>query len=270
MGFRLSHFTITRFRITSGKIRAPFKICVLSDLHECTFGPGNCRLLSGIRKLSPDLVLIAGDLVDAESCGNAGDTMVFLERLARRFPVFYAPGNHEHKILHKKRFFLQRGRLRHGLKAAGVRLFCNESRIFEEPNLRISGLDLAGKYFRKFSPIPLEEGLLEEKLGKADEARFHILAAHDPSRFSSYARYGADLVISGHVHGGIIRLPKLGGLISPDISLFPKYDAGLFRLRKTRMVVCRGIGSHTINLRINNPPELMLLELLPGTDKKEG
>ncbi len=264
MGFRLDSFLITRYSVSSPKIREPLKLCVLADLHECTFGRRNCRLLSAVKRLKPDIVVIAGDLIDAEMQGNAEETMVFLKHLSECFPVFFAPGNHEHKLYDSDRFPAQRIRFFRGLKRAGIRLYRNKSKILEGANVKLTALDLERIYYRKFvkNKVPAEH--ISELVGEADRKRFSILVAHDPEHFPSYVSYGCDLVLSGHVHGGIVRLPLLGGLISPTLTPFPKYDGGIYRAGRTGMIVSRGIGSHTINIRINNPPELLMIKLEHG------
>ena len=91
--------------------------------------------------------------------------------------------------------------------------------------------------------------------------RYNILLAHNPMYFESYALWGADLTLSGHLHGGLLRLPVLGGVISPQMKLFPKYCCGLYEKYRRKLLVTAGLGSHSIAFRINNPAEIMLLEL---------
>ena len=89
------------------------------------------------------------------------------------------------------------------------------------------------------------------------------MLAHNPEYFANYAKYGADLILSGHVHGGVVRLPFVGGCASPAIRLFPKYSDGLYTLQNKKMVVSCGLGSHTIPMRIFNPGELTVISLKP-------
>ena len=104
---------------------------------------------------------------------------------------------------------------------------------------------------------------LQETLGEVKEDYYEILLAHNPDYFEEYADWGADLVLSGHVHGGMMRLPILGGVVSPAFKLFPKYDGGLFKIGKSTMILSRGLGMHTIPIRIFNPGELILLKISP-------
>ncbi|SHH94836.1 metallophosphoesterase [Clostridium grantii] len=92
----------------------------------------------------------------------------------------------------------------------------------------------------------------------------NILLVHNPKYFEKYSNWGADLIFSGHVHGGIIRLPYLGGLLSPDRRFFPKYDNGVYENNGNKMIVSRGLGNSHLNLRINNKPELIVVTLKKG------
>ena len=107
---------------------------------------------------------------------------------------------------------------------------------------------------------------LEETLGKFDTSYYNILLAHNPTYFEDYAKMNPDLVLSGHLHGGLIRLPFLGGVIAPSLQLFPKYDGGRFEYEGSTMILSRGLGIHSIGLRMWNPAELVVIEITP-TDK---
>ena len=125
----------------------------------------------------------------------------------------------------------------------------------------IYGLEIDREYYQKFKEIKMEEAYLEKLLGKPDKDRVSLLIAHNPDYFKSYAAWGVDLVVSGHVHGGLMRLPVLGGVISPAIRLFPKFDGGAFKERDAVMILGRGLGTHTLPVRIFNPGELVVIEL---------
>ena len=117
---------------------------------------------------------------------------------------------------------------------------------------------------------PLSQEVLKEKLGSCEEQRFEILLAHNPIYFSEYVEWGADLILSGHVHGGVAKIPFLGGVIAPSFQLFPKYDGGKFQElgkdgRIKTMILSRGLGAHTIPIRIFNPGELVVVKI-----QKEG
>jgi predicted MPP superfamily phosphohydrolase len=126
--------------------------------------------------------------------------------------------------------------------------------------IRLTGLDLPPAYYKKRRITPLDAMTIEELAGAAERPYFNVLLAHSPEYFEAYARWGADLTLSGHFHGGIIRLPFIGGVISPYLRLFPKYDKGLYHSynNESCMVLTAGLGTHTVP-RVNNPPELVLI-----------
>ena len=136
----------------------------------------------------------------------------------------------------------------------------------EEEGIRIYGLDMEKSYYKRFSQTPMDEGYVESKLGKADNSYFNILLAHNPMYFPEYAKWKPDLVFSGHVHGGLVRLPFLGGVIAPNLHLFPKYDGGKFNEDDSTMILSRGLGIHSVEFRMWNRAELVVLELVPSQD----
>ena len=107
----------------------------------------------------------------------------------------------------------------------------------------------------------MEEDYLYKKLGRTDRRKFHILLAHSPLYFKNYAAWGADLTLSGHFHGGTVRLPVLGGVMTPQYQFFLPWCAGDFQMKGSRMIVSRGLGTHSINIRFNNKPQLVVIQL---------
>ena len=150
------------------------------------------------------------------------------------------------------------------IQSLGVRLLMNTSQQMEinRMKLAIYGYRPDWKYYRHGCREEMTERELTEALGEPDPDVFTILLAHHPSYFKAYARWGADLTLSGHLHGGMVRLPLLGGVVSPGWTLFPKYDHGLYTMGSKKMIVSAGLASHTIKLRLNNPPELVVIDFL--------
>ena len=150
------------------------------------------------------------------------------------------------------------------IKSLGVHLLENGSERLEIQRmaLRIWGLELDQTYFRRGGRSVLTASRIDEMLGRPEEGCFHILLAHHPAYFDAYASWGADLTLSGHLHGGMIRLPFVGGLVSPQMRLFPKYDKGLYTKKGKKLIVSAGLGNHTVNIRINNPPELVVIDFV--------
>ena len=263
MAFSLDKSEINRWTFESPKITKEVTMAVISDLHECEYGEKNFRLLQKVKELRPDMVVIAGDWIEAGRRADCTRIMDFLAELAKIFPVYFGVGNHERKVFEMRKYKEQRKRLVNGLQKAGVGLLRNEYQDIGDSNIRITGLDLEKDYYRKVvrHPVPTEH--LYELIDLADESKFNILLAHNPEHFTDYVTWKPDLILSGHVHGGIIRLPGVGGVISPAYKLFPKYDAGVYSRDGSKMLVSRGLGSHSIRLRIFNTPELLLVKLKP-------
>ena len=262
MGFSLRKFEVNNWTFESPKIKKETTMVVISDLHECEFGDNNCRLFATIKELDPDCIVIAGDLIEAGRNADCTRTMQFLKQLSDNFPVYFGVGNHERKVFEMKKYVAQQKRLVKGLQEAGVGLIRNEYFDLPESNIRITGLDLERTHYHKVTRIPVPAEHLLELLDNADESKYNILLAHNPEHFEDYVTWKPDLVLSGHVHGGIIRLFGKG-IISPAYKLFPKYDGGLFEKDDTKMLLSRGAGSHSINLRIFNRPEILYVTLRP-------
>ena len=129
--------------------------------------------------------------------------------------------------------------------------------------IQISGLALPEEYYKKRKKVELSIKTMNRLVGKASKEKFHILLAHTPKYGDTYLEWGGDLALSGHYHGGMMRLPFLGGVISPDFRLFPKYCRGDFEKEKHHLIVSAGLGEHTLPIRIFNPRELVLITCVP-------
>ena len=235
-----------------------FRIAQVSDLHNTEFGEGNARLLDVLREAAPDIIVMTGDLVDA----NRADiplALHFASEAVKIAPVYYVTGNHEGALR-------SYDTLREGLEQAGVAVLKDEAAALERSGARVKLIGLDDVNFAFSEELAAGPGaLLEEKLRTLGAgAGFSIVLAHRPEYIDYYAAAGAGLVLSGHAHGGQFRIPFAGGLIAPGQGLFPKYDAGLYRSGGTQMVVSRGLGNSVIPLRINNRPEVVLVTLERG------
>ncbi len=257
------NFTVRNYEVKTDKIDGDYTFVLLADLHGYVYGKNNERLIKAVTDTAPDAVLCAGDmfvarLQDGRLKMEAGDHV--LKELAKRFPVYAANGNHEKKIkTFTKEFGNAFDRYKSALQRAGVIYLENESYVIEDKNIRITGLDLSRDYFQKVVKKQMDPGYLDGVIGEikgAEQNMFQVLIAHNPQYFKEYAAWGADLTVSGHVHGGIIRLPFVGGIVSPTIALFPKYNGGKYMHDGRTMVLSRGLGTHTIHVRRFNPGEV--------------
>ena len=252
--------TVTRLTVVSQQLPAPFsgfRIAQVSDLHNAQFGPDNQDLLALLEAEHPDLILLTGDLVDSRRT-DLEIAIAFGTRAAQIAPTYYVPGNHEARLSHQ-----DLETLRQGLESGGVIVLENRSEPLERDGAYIS---LAGVYDPNFytdylmndSALVMDSLLSGQDLEQQD---YTVLLSHRPELLDTYAAHPVDLVFAGHAHGGQIRLPGIGGLAAPDQGLFPKYDAGLYTQEGTQMVVSRGLGNSIFPLRVNNRPELVLVEL---------
>lgn len=267
----------TEYFINSGRkgiVSERLTFVVLSDIHNVRFPGGNKSLLRKIFKLNPDFVIIAGDLITKRKPCYPGNAYNLVKVLSDYYPIYYAYGNHEQRfedmecnpdpdVFSDKKLVESWAVFKTKLAELGVYILHNKSVTirYKDNIINITGLSLASEFYASGKPPKLEQEEIINKIGKRDREAYQILIAHNPVYFKEYVRWGADLVISGHVHGGLIRLPFIGGVISPQVRLFPKYDAGLFEENGRYMIVSRGLGTHSFMPRIFNPPELVVINL---------
>lgn len=267
-----NHLTIVHYKVSSKKIPKEFhdlRIALLTDLHNNSYGEKNKELIDKIENQKPDIIVIAGDML----VGNLGhDTKIplhLISELSGKYPIYYANGNHEQRLgiyeETKDSLYLD---YVNQLKKMGVQLLINESITIDrgESSIVITGLEIHQDFYKKKKRPKMSREYLDKTLGKADKSHYNLLIAHNPVYFKDYEKWGADLVVSGHVHGGIIRLPLLGGVISPQYHFFPKYDGGEYKENDSTMILSRGLGSHTIKLRFHNRPELVMITLKGKND----
>lgn len=223
-----------------------FRITQVSDLHNRSFGKDNCRLLALTEAQLPDLLVITGDLTnsyrpDLETALDAA------RRLARIAPCYYVTGNHEHRMSVEKQTAFFRA-----LEDAGVIVLRNEAvSLGMGEGFRLVGVDCSQG----------RTDTLRALMADRPPEELNILLSHKPHYAEYYRRAGVDLVLSGHAHGGQVRLPGLGGLYAPGQGPLPKYTAGMYRLGGTVMCVSRGLGNSCAPLRVGNKPELVTVIL---------
>ena len=261
----LRTFRVKTYRITSHKLNGikNRKIVFLSDLHNCSYGKRNGRLLAAVRKERPDLILIGGDMLVRRNGSSYADTLRFVSRLTSIAPVYYANGNHEQKLKEETgRYDQSYAAYKKSLTEAGVIFLENEAVLWRPDNvrIRISGLEIPLSSYEKLGKRGLSVRQIEDRIGRADPS-FQILLAHNPAYVRQYEEWGAELILCGHLHGGLVGIPGVGGAISPDFRLFPAYSAGIYREPKADVVVSRGLGTHSVPIRFLNPAELVVLEL---------
>lgn len=256
--------------VLSDKIPKEFhnkKIAFLSDLHNNEFGKDNEGIVELLKKAEPDYIFVGGDMLVSKLENDYHIALSLLKKLADRYPVYCGNGNHEARLLWRADENPEAGLLYkkyvEGIKEAGVNHLSNSTDKIElgDAYIYVSELDLSKPYYKKLASVDLESSHVEELIGECRKDSFHILLAHNPAYFDSYIQWGADLTLSGHVHGGIMRIPFLGGVIDPAYHLFPKYDGGMFEKDGKRMIVSVGLGTHSIKIRLFNPPKIDMITL---------
>lgn len=231
-----------------------YKIVHLSDLHGHEYGEGNEELLELVRGQKPDLIVITGDIIDQES--QLQMIPAVARGLAAIAPSYYVTGNHEWSLGSGKV-----KELKGLLSQCGVTPLSNQFEILERNGSKmvLAGVDDPNGYADQVTPEELFSSIERENAGL-----FTLLLAHRNDRFGEYAGAGYDFVMSGHGHGGIVRLPFVGGLVGTNRHFFPDWTAGLYTLGDSTLFVSRGLGNNTVpfkGFRIFNRPELAVVTL---------
>jgi len=233
-----------------------FRIAHISDLHNAEMGPDNEKLLSVLREAQPDLIAITGDLIDSRNT-DIETALEFAREAVKIAPCYYVTGNHEARVA-------EYALLKAGLEEAGVTVLENARAQITREGETLTVLGVQDPSFCTGYLFGDDETVMDTQLTALRQSAdgYTVLLSHRPELFSVYLSHGIDLTLSGHAHGGQFRLPFLGGLIAPNQGLFPQYDSGLYTEGNANLIVSRGIGNSILPLRINNPPEVILIQLI--------
>lgn len=241
-----------------------FKMVLISDLHGKSFGKNNSILIGMIDIENPDMVLISGDMVSSEE-----DLPIFYElayELGRRYETYYVYGNHE---AHLEADVLEEMNFK--LKEYGINIINNEVAVIERNGASIalygltlplyfySGTNEDGEFVYELTVNEIDDYFEDEQ--NIGENMFKMLLTHTPLYFDTYAEWGADIVFCGHIHGGVVRIPFIGGIFSPHKEMFPHYDAGEYTEGDSTLILSRGMGEHAGPVRLFNPADLCVITL---------
>lgn len=241
----VSHYTYENEKISDAL--DGYHIVQISDLHNATFGTDNQKLVQKIENLEPDCIVITGDIVDSHHT-DINIAIQFVEKITSICPVYYVTGNHEYWLPVEERMELFAK-----IEAAGANILNNEtvSVSVSEASFYLIGLD----------DNNLADGTLESLMKDCEEDALTVVLAHEPQYIENYSNAGADIVLSGHAHGGQFILPFAGAVVAPGQGLFPKYTKGRYDMGTTTMYVSRGLGNSIIPVRLFNDPEIVCLDL---------
>lgn len=242
-----SALQITHYNENCRSVDGELKICQISDLHAKEFGSGNCKLLKTVNGLSPDVIVITGDIIHKYRPRDKQIAIAFITEAAKIATVLFVSGNHEMRNKEYRTFVKS-------LAKAGAVVLDNS--CVDVKGVRFCGLNCA--HLKNATVYALEKG-----------SGYNVLLAHKPEYFYAYSRAGFDLVLSGHAHGGQWRLPiSKKGIYSPGQGLFPKYTSGIYAAGGSKMIVSRGLGNSQFPLRLFNRPEVLLITLKNNENEK--
>lgn len=258
--YEITHFTITEYTIRTNKNVDETNFVVLSDLHCTEYGKNNERLTRYIGEAKCDFVVIAGDMVTGKKECDWSKTADLIKKISENNTVYYVNGNHEVRTRdYPEKYGDKYSVYKQYLEDSGVVFLENKSELYN--NVAIFGYEIPKKYYAKGRKMELNVQDITETLGNAYREKYNILVAHNPRYMNDYLKWSPDLIISGHFHGGMVRLPYIGGVLSPQFDLFPHYSGGYYRSGDSDVVVSRGLGTHSIPVRIFNKPEMIKIKL---------
>ena len=256
-GNRTVRLTETEF--SSDRLSAAFDgftVAHVSDLHNASFGKDQKRLLAQVRGANPDMIVVTGDIIDSRRT-DTEPALTFMREALEIAPVYYVTGNHEARIDEFPEFEQE-------LLSLGVTVMRNETAEIERGGEKIYLVGIDDPLFiMRGEALTESEAVMRELDGQGGDG-FTLLLAHRPELIEDYASFGADLVLSGHAHGGQIRIPFIGGLYAPGQGFFPEYTSGEISFGGTSGIVSRGLGNSLFPFRVNNDPEVVAIKLRRG------
>lgn len=250
------YISVTRYRYQNPEIKQSFKIVDLTDLHNFQYGDENCRLINKVKNESPDVIFLTGDMLNADE-ERTDILMNLIQQLVNIAPVYASLGNHEIEYMQlsgNRNLIAQ-------MEEAGATVLDKKYIDIEIKNQKVRLGGIYGYVLSSDDKEDPEHTFMEEF---QDTDRFKILLSHMPEGlllWKSMEYWDVDLVFSGHVHGGQMRIPFVGGLYDPEEGFFPTYTKGMYECGNGTMVLSAGLGSSRGIPRVNNLPELVVCEI---------
>lgn len=251
---------VSKYKLKSDKIPKEFnkfKIVHLSDFHSYGFGKDNIKLIEKINDENPSIIVMTGDMVNKYD-RNFEKFLNLAETLSKKYEIYYIVGNHEIRLRNDDLIFIIQK-----LKKFGIKVLSDEKITImrKKDSINIYGIDIPLSYYKIINKPSNVEAIISSVLNKCNEKEYNILLAHNPLYFEEYSKQNIDLTLSGHVHGGMIRLPFIGAMLSPERKFFPKYSSGVYEINNKKLVVSRGLGHSKLGIRLFNRREIVSITL---------
>jgi len=251
---------VSKYEIKSDKIPKEFKnfkIVHLSDFHSYGIKKDNNKLLEKINDEHPNIIVMTGDMVNKYD-RNFEKFLNLAEALSKKHEIYYIVGNHEVRLRKDDFSFIIQN-----LKKFGIKILSDEkiTIIRKKDCINIYGIDIPLTYYKIINKPANVEEIINAVLNKCNEKEYNILLAHNPLYFEEYSKQNIDLTLSGHVHGGMIRLPFIGAILSPERKFFPKYSSGVYEINNKKLLVSRGLGHSKPGMRLFNKREIVSITL---------
>lgn len=247
---------VSHYEIKSDKLNQKYnnyKIMLLTDLHNRDITE---KLVKIVNEENPNIIVMSGDMINEKVDGF--DNFFNLCKELKDKTVYYVFGNHEENMSDEKQNeFIEK------IKEKTNVILLNNDKVELDDSFTIYGFSHQVKYYLASTKEKIDLNYIEERIGKIDINKFNLLISHDPLLYNLYSEYGFDMVLSGHLHGGIINIPFVGGLLSPDFTFFPKYYKGVNKIGNTNLVISRGLGyGYMIPIRVFNRGEVVIINLM--------
>ncbi len=244
------------YTVASPKLTAEVRLAVVTDFHSSDNADD---VVAMVASCAPDAVLLVGDMFDDDIANRPTErTLSLMRQLSAQYPCYYVSGNHEAWTGEMDALYQQ-------TEEAGVTVLRMSSGVLTVRGQRIALCGIPDPYEMVFSGAPDTEEQLRQAMENVDSADFTVLLAHRPELLAKYAQFPLDLVVSGHAHGGQVRIPGvLNGLYAPNQGWFPKLAGGAYTQDGTTLIVSRGLAVRTRLPRIFNRPEVVLVRCVPA------
>ena len=277
---------INTFYVKNDKNHAKTSIIFISDFHNKKFKNDYNDLIDDIISLNPEYIVLGGDFVDFSTIHSKKNevkykrSIDFIEKLAKKYEeiksnknynlkrIFFGFGNHELRLKsrtdNKELLSIYDNIIKH-IVNCNVELL-NDKTYKLTNGITLSGLNLYDGYYKNLFEKSnlykaIDKKIIDKHFHDLNLNDYNIVFFHKPDYCENFIDYGFDLVLSGHTHGGLINFPIIGPIFSPDLDLFPKYNSGLYKYKNKNVIVSSGIGEHFIKIRVNNRPEICLINI---------